>query len=354
MPGLSATPCTRMPGVPSRDTMRCDRSPAPFDVPPRQHHDVAGLERAAHGQFERDFFVRKRAERHRLAAGFDDRGGDDGAVAVIDAAGPQRPAGLDQLIAGREHGDARAAHHVDRRKTARREHADLARADLRAAAQQRFAARDVGAGIGDELPARRGAAQIDRRRRRPRSSSVCSIITTASAPRGMTPPVAIAVAVPGTTSIAGATPQAITSALSVSRFGAPSLAPTVSAARTAKPSTLERSNGGASTGAITSAASTRPSAAASCTAIRRQAASDRCRLRNAGALPARKPLRGIAPAARRAAPHRGLPRRAGVCSGFMAMLLLRPWSHGDLRACWKTFAVGGNDDPAVAARQRCK
>ena len=92
-------------------------------------------------------------------------------------------------------------------------------------------------------------------------SSVCSIITTASAPRGMTPPVAIAVAVPGNTSMAGATPQAITSALSARRFGAPSLAPAVSAARTAKPSTLERSNGGASTGATTSAASTRDSAA---------------------------------------------------------------------------------------------
>ena len=34
LPGLSATPCTRMPGAPSFDTMRCERSPAPFDVPP--------------------------------------------------------------------------------------------------------------------------------------------------------------------------------------------------------------------------------------------------------------------------------------------------------------------------------
>ncbi len=93
-------------------------------------------------------------------------------------------------------------------------------------------------------------------------SSVCSIMTTASAPRGMTPPVAIVVAVPDAISIAGATPQAITSALSARRFGAPSLAPIVSAARTAKPSTLERSNGGASTGAITSAASTRACAEA--------------------------------------------------------------------------------------------
>ena len=80
-------------------------------------------------------------------------------------------------------------------------------------------------------------------------NSVCSIITTASAPRGITPPVAMVVAVPGATSSVGAWPQAITSALSASCFGAASLAPAVSAARSAKPSTLERSNGGASIGA---------------------------------------------------------------------------------------------------------
>ena len=34
LPGFSATPCTRMPGLPSCETMRCERSPAPFDVPP--------------------------------------------------------------------------------------------------------------------------------------------------------------------------------------------------------------------------------------------------------------------------------------------------------------------------------
>ena len=34
LPGLSATPCTRMPGSPSFDTTRCERSPAPFEVPP--------------------------------------------------------------------------------------------------------------------------------------------------------------------------------------------------------------------------------------------------------------------------------------------------------------------------------
>ena len=94
-------------------------------------------------------------------------------------------------------------------------------------------------------------------------SSVCSIITTASAPRGSMPPVAMQVAVPGVTSTLGAWPQAITSALSTICFGAPSAAPAESAARSAKPSTLARSNGGTSIGAARSFASTRPSAAAS-------------------------------------------------------------------------------------------
>ena len=34
LPGFSATPCTTMPGAPSFATMRCERSPAPFEVPP--------------------------------------------------------------------------------------------------------------------------------------------------------------------------------------------------------------------------------------------------------------------------------------------------------------------------------
>ncbi len=61
-------------------------------------------------------------------------------------------------------------------------------------------------------------------------SPVCSIITTASAPRGTAPPVAIALAVPTCTSRAGGWPEAITSALSKSRRGARSPAPMVSAA----------------------------------------------------------------------------------------------------------------------------
>jgi hypothetical protein len=85
----------------------------------------------------------------------------------------------------------------------------------------------------------------------------------ASAPRGTGPPVAMEVAVPDNTGRSGATPQAITSSFSIIRTGDASPADARSAERTAKPSTLERSNGGTSIGAITSSASAQPSASAS-------------------------------------------------------------------------------------------
>ena len=62
LPGFSATPCTRMPGLPSRDTMRCDRSPAPFDVPPESTTMSQDCSGGAHRRFERDLVVRKGAE----------------------------------------------------------------------------------------------------------------------------------------------------------------------------------------------------------------------------------------------------------------------------------------------------
>ena len=151
----------------------------------------------------------------------------------------------------------------------------------------------------------------------------------------------------GRDSTAGSTPQAMTSALSLSRFGARSLAPAVSAARTAKPSTLERSNGGASTGAITSAASTRESAAARGkvsppsgersmqASKRRRASTAEITSRNCSCRAARRT------ASRIAAPGRDFS--------------LGTYGHGlkdDLRSCCKTFAVGRDDDPAVAARER--
>ena len=144
--------------------MRCDRSPAPFDVPPLKNDDVAGIERAAHGELERNLFVGEGAKRDRLAAGFAHGRGDDGAVAVVNAGRPQRLAGLDQFIAGRQHGHARPAHHIDRRKPAGCEHADLSRANPGAAAQQGLAARNIGAGVRNKLPGRRRPFQFDRGR----------------------------------------------------------------------------------------------------------------------------------------------------------------------------------------------
>jgi len=58
-------------------------------------------------------------------------------------------------------------------------------------------------------------------------------------------------------------PQAIISSLSLTRTGVASPAPERSAERTAKPSTLERSNGGTSIGATTSCARVQPSASES-------------------------------------------------------------------------------------------
>ena len=88
-------------------------------------------------------------------------------------------------------------------------------------------------------------------------------MTTASAPRGSGPPVAMEVAVPDSTGRVGAVPQAMISSFSLTRTGVASPAEARSAERTAKPSTLERSNGGTSIGATTSCASVQPSASAS-------------------------------------------------------------------------------------------
>ncbi len=92
---------------------------------------------------------------------------------------------------------------------------------------------------------------------------VYSTMTMASAPRGTGPPVAIDVDVPDSTGRVGAVPQAIISSFSTTRIGVASLADARSADRTAKPSTLERSNGGTSTGAKISSDSAQPSASAS-------------------------------------------------------------------------------------------
>ena len=90
------------------------------------------------------------------------------------------------------------------------------------------------------------------------TASVCSTMTTASAPRGTIPPVAIRAAVPGPTGSSGTLPGVRISGIRVNRHGMRSLAPSVSSARTANPSTLARSKPGTSTSATTALARTRP------------------------------------------------------------------------------------------------
>src|SRR5665213_312768 len=89
--------------------------------------------------------------------------------------------------------------------------------------------------------------------------------------------------VPALEVLPGTSPQAITSAFRRSIFGAACPAPSVSAARSANPSTLERSKGGASTGAIVPFASTRVSAAASGTVSPLSGVRSRCSSKRARA-----------------------------------------------------------------------
>ena len=98
-------------------------------------------------------------------------------------------------------------------------------------------------------------------------------------------------------------------------FGAASAAPSVSAARSAKPSTLARSNGGTSMGAIRSLREHAADADASET--RSPGSGDRSRFfskRRRASSPT--PLQGIAPAARRCA------RRRAVRSRWLALVVM--------------------------------
>ena len=162
----------------------------------------------------------------------------------------------------------------------------------------------------------------------------------------MTPPVAIAVAVPGATSTAGSTPQATTSALSVSRVGA-----RVARARGIRGAhrktidigaierrRIDRSDniGGKHTGERRGK--------------RHGFAAERRKIDARCETPARF-LRGdhfkelLLP---RGAPHRIEDRSAAPLLRFR---VYGHGSHGNPRACCKTFTVGRNNDPAVAARQ---
>ena len=156
-------------------------------------------------------------------------------------------------------------------------------------------------------------------------------MTTASAPRGSTPPVAIVVAEPGVTSSAGACPQTITSPLRRKRRGALSLAPAVSAERNANPSTLARSNGGTSIGARTSRASTRPSAAAKATVSPASGERSMRRVKRTRASSAETTSRNCScRAARRIAAMRSCSADFGSKRAVMAKVLSRPRCAPDI------------------------
>src|SRR5438552_2759841 len=120
----------------------------------------------------------------------------------------------------------------------------------------------------------------------------------------------------------------MTSSPSCTERGDSSDAPNVFSAMTAKPSTFDRSNEGTSTGETTSAASTRPSAASS------------------GTVSTPRGARSIAARKRRSASSRSSTWRNCSCSG------IEPDLH--FGAGRESFAVGWDDDEAVAARGRRK
>ena len=93
------------------------------------------------------------------------------------------------------------------------------------------------------------------------STPVCSTGTTVSAPGGTAPPVMIRTASPGCT--VGSRPvPANTSPVILRATGLASPAPARSAPRSANPSMAELANGGRSSAAATSVASTQPRASA--------------------------------------------------------------------------------------------
>ena len=151
-----------MPGLPSRADDAMGDVARAFGRAARQHQHVAGRQRLAHRGFELRLVIGDGAEKCASPPFSADRRRDDRAVGVVDRGRAQRLAGLHQFIAGGDDGDARPARDAHLRDAAGRQHADLARADDGASAQQRLAAGDIGTGIGDELSGRSGAADVDR------------------------------------------------------------------------------------------------------------------------------------------------------------------------------------------------
>ena len=148
------------------------RAPEPFDDAvgeiaralggaAREDQHVALGERVTHGGFERLFVIDDGAEKQRRAAMFRHGRRHHGAVCVEYLRGRELGARLRQFIARRKHRHPWLGEHIQRANPAGRQQADFARADDRARAHERFAARHVRARMGDELSGPGRAANLD-------------------------------------------------------------------------------------------------------------------------------------------------------------------------------------------------
>ena len=214
LPGLSATPWTRMPGAPRRATTRCATSPAPFEVPPDSTTRSAALEALAQPALQRGLVVGDDAERHRHAAQLLDRGGHHGA-----RWNRRRAPGRSAAPGGTSSSPVESTATRGRRQTSTAPRPTAASMPISRAVRT-LPRRSTVSPRAMSLPAKAIELPGDRRPQRPgcvpvaSSSSVCSTISTASAPRGSMPPVAITVAVPGATGRPGSMPGVRTSGLS--------------------------------------------------------------------------------------------------------------------------------------------
>ena len=173
-------------------------------------------------------------------------------VRIPDLPWGERSTRLHQLVAGREHSDPGPRYARQTCRAERGEHGELGRADLGSRREDGL----PGAYVLARAPNVRALGRGGHRHRAVHLRSVRSTGTTANVPGGTTAPVEIWHAVPGASAPEAGAPAR--DSPSIVRVAA-------SPAGTANPSIAEASNGGRSSPAATSSASTRPSASASCT-----------------------------------------------------------------------------------------
>ena len=172
----------------------------------REQHDVGDCERVVQLRSQRIDIVRRDAEPTRLAAQLANGIRQDLRVRVVDARRLHRLTWRDDLVAGREDRDDRLAPDVDRRRRQSRRarrcrgwSESCPRRSTVSPAVMSVPANDT------PLPAVTAREPMSLQLVCPSDTSACSTMTTASAPRGIMPPVAMATASPGRTIVAGTT-----------------------------------------------------------------------------------------------------------------------------------------------------